>query len=203
MKYNFEKNLELALDGDHQAFQRILVNEVPYLLNEIQRIMLSQQGSVEAVDIYQDTLVKAWLKLSTYNIEYKFSTWIYRIARNTYTDHYRKHVNVHMVSVDALQEREMNNDFSESQRYEIDFTDENRNPMEQLIHDEAISQLHNFIREIGKKNRGIAELLTLRHVYDKSYKEIIKLTGKPEGTIKGNLNRGREMLAKMYGVARA
>ncbi len=52
-------------------------------------------------DIVSDTFVKVYEKLHTYNPKYAVSTWVYTIARNTLTDHYRKQKET--VDIDELE----------------------------------------------------------------------------------------------------
>lgn len=47
------------------------------------------QDSAVAEDLTSDTFLKAYDKFDTYREEYAFSTWVFTIARNTLTDHYR------------------------------------------------------------------------------------------------------------------
>jgi RNA polymerase sigma-70 factor (ECF subfamily) len=44
-----------------------------------------------AEDVVSDVFLKAYKSYDSYNPEYKVSTWLYTIARNTLIDHYRKH----------------------------------------------------------------------------------------------------------------
>ena len=41
-------------------------------------------------DLVQEIILKLWLAFDTYNNEFKYSTWIYRIALNTAISNYRK-----------------------------------------------------------------------------------------------------------------
>ena len=50
---------------------------------------VSQKEDIE--DICLESFQKAFSQISTYNPEYKLSTWLYRIARNTAFDHLSKH----------------------------------------------------------------------------------------------------------------
>ena len=50
---------------------------------------VAQKEDIE--DICLESFQKAFSQISSYNPEYKFSTWLYRIARNTAFDHLSKH----------------------------------------------------------------------------------------------------------------
>ena len=44
-----------------------------------------------ALDLTQDVFIKVYSSLTRYRSEYKFSTWIYKIAHNAAIDHLRRH----------------------------------------------------------------------------------------------------------------
>src|SRR6476661_1761380 len=44
-----------------------------------------------ALDLTQEVFIKVYNSLSRYRSEFKFSTWIYKIAHNTAIDHLRRH----------------------------------------------------------------------------------------------------------------
>ncbi|MEL6868005.1 MAG: sigma-70 family RNA polymerase sigma factor [Bacteroidota bacterium] len=46
--------------------------------------------SAEQEDLIQEIVVQIWLSIANFNDQYKWSTWIYRIALNTSISHYRK-----------------------------------------------------------------------------------------------------------------
>src|SRR5918999_2630184 len=44
-----------------------------------------------ALDLTQEVFIKVYNSLGRYRSEYKFSTWVYRIAHNSAIDHLRRH----------------------------------------------------------------------------------------------------------------
>src|ERR1044072_2399744 len=44
-----------------------------------------------ALDLTQEVFIKVYNSLSRYRAEFKFSTWIYKIAHNAAIDHLRRH----------------------------------------------------------------------------------------------------------------
>lgn len=75
-----------AQRGDKQAFGMV-VSAFQYSVFRFAFRLLGNEE--EARDATQDTFVKAWIKRQSYNPEYQFSTWIYRIAGNVCCDRLR------------------------------------------------------------------------------------------------------------------
>lgn len=73
--------------GNHAAFERLVYAHDQRVLKLALRITGSQ---VDAQDIYQETFLRAFKKLTSFRFECTFSTWIYRIATNVCLDHLRR-----------------------------------------------------------------------------------------------------------------
>ena len=73
--------------GNHAAFERLIYAHDQGVLRLALRITGSQ---ADAQDIYQETFLKAFKKLTSFRFECAFSTWIYRIATNVCLDHLRR-----------------------------------------------------------------------------------------------------------------
>ena len=77
-----------ARDGNSQAFGQLYDFFAPRIYKFIS---FKVQEREQAEDILQDTFVKAWRGLASLRLEeLNFSAWLYRIARNTVNDYYRK-----------------------------------------------------------------------------------------------------------------
>jgi len=80
--------VESALNGDRQAFQRLLQSCLPNVLNLAYR-MLNDRAQAE--DLAQEVMLKVWKKLDTYDAsKAKLSTWIYKITANLCLDQLRR-----------------------------------------------------------------------------------------------------------------
>jgi len=84
-----EKDYQLVqrcLQGDESAFEELLNASKNQIFTFVLRMA---QNAEDAEDITQDAFVKAFRKLDSYNPEYPFITWLFRIAHNTCVDFLR------------------------------------------------------------------------------------------------------------------
>jgi len=80
---------DLAQQGDHKAFE-ILIKPLSPKIHA--RAFRAVGHEVEADDILQDTLLKAYSKLYTFRKESRFSSWIYQICTNQIFARYRQRI---------------------------------------------------------------------------------------------------------------
>ena len=82
-----QKNIELAKTGDQVAFTFLL----DYFWNEVYGFMLKRtENETDTDDITIETFAKAFDKITTYNPEFGFNTWLITIAKNVHIDMLRK-----------------------------------------------------------------------------------------------------------------
>lgn len=81
-----QKLVDRSRQDDKKAFGR-LVSEFQSLVFRLSFRLLCDED--EARDITQETFVKVWLSLKTYDREKRFSTWLYRITCNACYDRLR------------------------------------------------------------------------------------------------------------------
>jgi RNA polymerase sigma factor (sigma-70 family) len=172
--------IQKALENDQQAYAEI----VSRFRNQIFNFVLGMvKDRAEAEDLTQESFIKAFRALATFNSEYAFSTWLYKIAANNCIDHFRKKRLV-TYSLDAP----INAKDGELKR---DFPDKQQGPEGGLISKEKSVQIQQAIDSLPEKYR-IA--IMLRHKQDKSYEEIAEELDIPLGTVKVRIFRAREML---------
>lgn len=171
-----------ALKGEDQAYRELVGKYRNGLYYHI--LKLVRDKSV-VDDMVQETLLKAFDNLPSFNQQYAFSTWLYRIATNH--------------SIDYLRKRKL-------QTYSLDEPYDGREGETQMqVSDESFATDRDVMSE--QRNRIIAdaieslpekyrEVIRLRHMEEKSYQEISEVLDLPLGTIKAHLFRGRELLYK-------
>ena len=78
-----QKNIDKAKTGDQVAFTFLL----DFFWNEVYGFMLKRtQNETDTEDIVIETFAKAFDRISTYNPEYAFNTWLIAIAKNVHID---------------------------------------------------------------------------------------------------------------------
>jgi len=134
-----------------------------------------------ALDLTQEVFIKVYNSLTRYRSEFKFSTWIYKIAHNAAIDYLRRHT----VREQALC-RSIDGD-----RREISIESRRLTPEQESERRERRSEIESVVQLLPAAYR---ELIALRHSHDLSYDEISEVTGLPLGTVKNRLFRAREAM---------
>jgi RNA polymerase sigma-70 factor (ECF subfamily) len=138
-----------------------------------------------ALDLTQEVFIKVYGSLLRYKPEYKFSTWIYKIAHNSAVDHLRRH---------STREQSLMKDFEGEQR-EISIESHRPSPEQESEREERRAEIEAVVRQLPSTYR---ELIVLRHSHDMSYDEIAEVTGLPLGTVKNRLFRARDAMRQEF-----
>lgn len=138
-----------------------------------------------ALDLTQEIFIKVYGSLSRYRSEFKFSTWIYKIAHNSAVDHLRRN---------AGRERSLSNGV-EGDQYELPIESSSLSPEQESERKERRLEIESVVRSLPNAYR---ELIVLRHSQDLTYEEIVEVTGLPLGTVKNRLFRAREMMRQQF-----
>ena len=171
-----------ALDGSESAFREIVLRYQRPVYGLIVRMV---RDPARAEELAQDTFVKAFRALHTYDVQRKFSAWLLTIAHHVAIDELRKGSLVTQ-SLD-----EMTQDGSAPSgvdRYEK----APRRPRSRS----APSWRRHFETAIGRLRPEYREVVTLRYERELDYDEIAEITGLPMGTVKSSLHRARKELAE-------
>jgi len=138
-----------------------------------------------ALDLTQEIFIKIYASLSRYRPEFKFSTWIYKIAHNAAIDHLRR---------SSGRERSLTVGHDADQ-YELPLECDCLSPEQQSEREERRGEIELVVRSLPTAYR---ELIVLRHSQDLTYEEIVEVTGLPLGTVKNRLFRAREMMRQQF-----
>ncbi|HLO31324.1 MAG TPA: sigma-70 family RNA polymerase sigma factor [Anaerolineales bacterium] len=165
-----------AQKGDHEAFAALVTEHQHYVYNLALRVLKDEQ---EALDLAQETFVRAWAALPNFRGQSQFRTWLYRIVTNLC---YNRLPNL----------RRSLNDLGDEVIAEVPETDlAFDNPAHGFESNELRSYLHNSIAELDENYRL---LISLRYQNELSYEEIANLLNLPLGTVKTGLFRAKEQL---------
>ena len=138
-----------------------------------------------ALDLTQEIFIKVYNSLSRYRSEFKFSTWIYKIAHNSAVDHLRR---------SATREQSLING-PEDDQFELPLESSRPSPEQESERKERRIEIESVVRGLPGNYR---ELVILRHSQDLTYEEIVEVTGLPLGTVKNRLFRAREMMRQQF-----
>ncbi len=171
-----------ALAGDQRAYHELLTRHRQSIYHVIFKIVRNPD---ESADLVQETFMKAFGSLPSYRFEYRFSTWLYKIAANNAIDHLRKK-RIEALSLD----RPIQTGDGE---ITIEVPDWTQNPEEDLFRKRRAVTIGDAIESLPPKYR---EVIALRHQQDRSYEEIAVQLHIPVGTVKARIFRARELLKK-------
>jgi RNA polymerase sigma-70 factor (ECF subfamily) len=173
------ENDQLLVDrarlGDRHAFDLLVLKYQSRLLSLVNRLVSNQS---DALDVLQDTFVKAYRSLHTFRGESAFYTWLYRIAVNTAKNHLASKLKESKdVSVDddATGELSVLQDFSA--------------PDEEAGAEELQRAILHAIEQLPD---DLKQALTLRELEGMSYDEIALAMNCPIGTVRSRIFRARD-----------
>lgn len=173
-----EELVELST-GNTEYFGCLMRRYEGKILRYIRRI--TNVSEEEAQDILQETFIKAYVNIRDFDTALKFSSWLYRIAHNQTISNYRKNkVRPQGHSVD-VEDSVLNNIASE-----LDIA---RQVDQGLLR-------KNIERVLEKMDEKYREVLVLRYLEEKDYKEISDILKKPMGTVATLLNRSKAHFKK-------
>jgi RNA polymerase sigma-70 factor, ECF subfamily len=138
-----------------------------------------------ALDLTQEIFIKVYNSLRRYRSEFKFSTWIYKIAHNAAIDHLRR---------TATREQSLVMG-PENDQFDLPVESGSLSPEQESERKERRGEIESVVRALPGNYR---ELIILRHSQDLSYEEIVEVTGLPLGTVKNRLFRAREMMRQQF-----
>src|SRR4051794_13387661 len=137
-----------------------------------------------ALDLTQEVFIKVYNSLNRYRSEFKFSTWIYKIAHNAAIDHLRRH---------TVREQTLSGSV-EGERREVTIESKRLTPEQESERKERRLEIESVVQLLQP---AYCELIVLRHSHDLSYDEIAEVTGLPLGTVKNRLFRAREAMREL------
>lgn len=159
-----------SLSGSHDAYGTLVDRYKSALYRHCFAIVRSEDA---AEDIAQEAFIRAYFKLNTYKPEFKFSTWLFKIATNKALNYLKK--NAREIAVD---------DELISQ-----FASHRPGPAEQA----EDAELHDAVRRLTPKYRAVVSLYYWQGM---SYRDIALVLDAPDGSVKGWMNRAKIQLRK-------
>lgn len=176
-----------ARSGSEKAYRELLGRYERPVFSLVYRMVRDREL---AEDLAQETFVKVFNHLESYNPKYKFSSWIFKIASNLSIDHLRKK-ELDTVSIDGSRHATSSDDIESSR---ISVVSEDENPEELLLAKELGDEIESAIGQLRAEYRTA---IVLRHVEGRSYEEIAEIMELPLGTVKTYIHRARTELREL------
>lgn len=172
-----------AIRGGEDNFEELVRRYQRPITGYVYRMLNNYDASL---DVTQEVFIKVYNSLERYSAEYKFSTWLYRIAHNAAIDYMRRNSHVSRQSLEVE---------NADGTYQLQIESPQPNPEQMRERSEWRTEIETVVKCLPPLYR---ELIVLRHTQDLSYDEIAEVTNLPLGTVKNRLFRAREMMREMF-----
>lgn len=163
----------VLLEGDRHAFGELVRRHQSAVRAHLRR--LTNGNAALADDLSQETFIQAWRNLKSFRGEAKFSTWLYRIAYNTFVSDTR-HIRESALSEEHTAEDE---------------------PAEEHDQPDLRMDLERAMRSLTDAEK--AAIVQCYH-NDLTHEEAAYVLGIPLGTVKTNILKAKEKLCSQLGA---
>jgi len=159
--------VEEILAGERELF-RLLVERYQQKVHAMGLSFFHNQD--DAADFTQDVFLRSYRSLATFRGHARFSTWLYRIAYNTAINNINRRKEYHSLAEEPITEE---------------------SPEHHTLQSAAKEAVRAAVADLPEKYRVCVDLYFF---YDCSIKEIERITGFPENTIKSHVFRAKKLL---------
>jgi RNA polymerase sigma-70 factor, ECF subfamily len=173
-----------AKAGREAAYRELIRRYERPVFSLIYRMVRDREA---AEDLAQETFIKTLNAIGTYRPEFKFSSWIFKIANNAAIDHLRKR-GLDTLSIDGAPDA-VTPDAIEATTLQV--SDRGETPLQELEARELGGAIEAAIARLRPEYRSC---ILLRHVDGRPYEEIAEMLDLPLGTVKTYIHRARHEL---------
>jgi RNA polymerase sigma-70 factor (ECF subfamily) len=174
----------LARAGEEAAYRELIRRYERPLFSLLFRMVRDREL---AEDLAQETFVKALNAIESYRPEFKFSSWIFKIANNAAIDHLRRR-ELDTLSLDGSPHAETPEAVEATA---LQIGDRQESPLDAVEARELGGQIEHAIAQLRPEYRSC---ILLRHVEGRAYEEIAEILNLPLGTVKTYIHRARNEL---------
>jgi RNA polymerase sigma-70 factor (ECF subfamily) len=174
----------LAREGREAAYRELIRRYERPVFSLIYRMV---RDRALAEDLAQDTFVKVLNALDSYRPEYRFSSWVFKIANNVAIDQLRRR-ELDTLSLDGAPDARTPD---EVQATALQAVDRAETPLAELESRELGTLIEQAIGRLRPEYRAC---IMLRHIEGRSYEEIAEALDLPLGTVKTYIHRARHEL---------
>ncbi|MCR4341311.1 MAG: sigma-70 family RNA polymerase sigma factor, partial [Gemmatimonadaceae bacterium] len=176
----------LAQQGRDTAFRELLRRYERPVFSLVFRMVRDRDT---AEDLAQESFIKVLNNIDRYRPEFKFSSWLFKIANNVAIDHLRKRT----VDTVSLEGSRYATTTAEAESTAIPVASKDQSALEELESKELGGAIEQAVAALRPEYRAC---ILLRHVEDRSYEEIAATLDLPLGTVKTYIHRARHELRK-------
>ncbi|HKP30940.1 MAG TPA: sigma-70 family RNA polymerase sigma factor [Gemmatimonadales bacterium] len=174
-------------EGDESAYRELIRRYERPVFSLIFRMVRDREI---AEDLSQETFIKVLNAIATYRPEFKFSSWVFKIANNTAIDHLRRREldtlslegSPHAATPEAMEATALQLGTGVA------------SPLDDVASLELGGEIEAAINRLRPEYRSC---ILLRHVEGRAYEEIADILGLPLGTVKTYIHRARNELRVM------
>ena len=174
-----EEIVARVLSGQEHLFETLVRRYQTRIHSHVARMVGSRE---DALDLSQEIFLKVFGALDRFNPEFRFSTWLFRIAGNAAIDHLRKR-KPRTVPLETTD--------SDGHVSSPEYKSSDLDPFGRLRNTQRGDAIARAIADLPAEFR---ELIALRHFTGLSYEEIAEVKNMPLGTVKNKLFRARAVL---------
>jgi RNA polymerase sigma-70 factor (ECF subfamily) len=174
----------LARQGIETAYRELVRRYERPVFSLIFRMVRNREL---AEDLSQETFIKVLNALDSYRPEYKFSSWVFKIANNAAIDHLRRR-ELDTLSLEGSPHAETPQ-MVEATALQIGERGETQ--LEEVENKELGGEIERAIAKLRPEYRTC---ILLRHVEGRAYEEIAEILNLPLGTVKTYIHRARNEL---------
>lgn len=160
-----------ATTDNRRAFERLVVEYTPELKRFLMNLTLGNTSLTD--DLAQETFLKAYISIRSFQGFSRFKTWLFRIAINEYNIYLRKNREFIQEGVCELQK-------------------------ESVVPWASVDAGIDVQRCLAQLNETERSVVLLFYMNDLPIKDIAKSTGLPEGTVKSHLSRAKSKMAQVF-----
>lgn len=174
----------LAKEGSEEAYRELVRRYERPVFSLVFRMVRNRE---QAEDLSQETFIKVLNAIQSYRPEYKFSSWVFKIANNAAIDFLRKR------ELDTLSlEGSPHADTPELiEATALQLSERGESQLDEVENRELGGTIEDAIGQLRSEYRAC---ILLRHVEGRTYEEIAEILNLPLGTVKTYIHRARNEL---------
>ena len=172
--------IERVKGGEKEAYDLLVLKYQQRVINLISRFVKNHS---DALDVSQETFIKAYRALPNFRGESAFYTWLYRIAVNTAKNH---------LTVQSRKITKSDYDVAEIEQIEGNMSLTEQTTPESLLAKDELQE--TILKTIENLPEDLKSAIMLREIEGLSYEGIAEVMECPVGTVRSRIFRAREMI---------